>query len=58
MAVSFEELLVVLNARIHIVEAEVKTAAAFLEEIQRHVHRDGVDPGVKRRFAAETPIDL
>ena len=49
-----DEFLVVLNARVHVVEAEVETAAPFLQEIQRHVDRDGVDPGVERRFAAET----
>jgi hypothetical protein len=43
----FEELLVVLNARVHIIEAEVKTAAAFLEEVQRHVHGNGMNPGVE-----------
>ena len=54
----FEELFVVLNARIHVIEAEMKPAAAFLEEIQRHVHRDGMDPGVKGRFAAKAADGL
>ena len=52
----FEELLVVLDARVHIVEAEMKAPAALFEEIQGHVDRDGVDPGVERRFPTK-PAD-
>ena len=44
----FQELFVVLNAGIDIVEAEIESAAALLEEVQCHVHRDRVDPSVER----------
>ena len=49
----FHEFLVGLNARVHIIQAQLKSAAAFFEEIQGHVHGNGMNPGVKRGFAAE-----
>src|SRR5206468_8379267 len=39
-----------------IVEAQLKTPAAFLEKIKRHVYRNGMNPCVERRFATE-PAD-
>src|SRR5450755_4630834 len=50
----FQEFLVVLYAAIDVVQAKMITAAAFLEEVQRHVDRDGVDPSVKGRLTAKT----
>src|SRR5213080_2672375 len=51
-----DEFLVVLNAGIDIIQAELKTPATLFEKVQRHVDRDGMDPGVERRLAAE-PAD-
>src|SRR5437763_13351258 len=48
-----EEFHVVLNAGIDIVQAELETAATFFEKIQRHVHRDRMDPSVKGRLPPE-----
>ena len=43
----FHEFLVVLDAGVDVIQAQLKSAAAFFEEIQGHVHGDGMNPGVK-----------
>ena len=43
----FEELLIILDAGIDIIQAKVKPAAAFLQKIQGHVDRNGMDPGIE-----------
>ena len=53
---AFQEFLVVLNAGIDVIQAQLKTPAAFLEKIERHVHGNGMNPCVKRRLATE-PAD-
>jgi hypothetical protein len=42
------------NARVHVIQTQLKSAAALLEKIQGHIYRDRMNPGVKRRFAAES----
>ena len=44
----FDELLVVLHVRVDVIEAKREAAAALFQKIDRHVHADGVDPGVER----------
>jgi hypothetical protein len=53
---ALQELLVVLNAGIDVIEAQLKTPSAFLQKIERHIHSNGMNPCVKGRFAAE-PAD-
>ncbi len=48
-----DEFLVVLNAGIHVVQAHLVTPSALFQEVDGHIHRDRMDPGVKARLAAE-----
>src|SRR6266550_2879611 len=52
----FQEFFVVLNARVHVIQTQLKPAAALLEKIQRHIYRDRMNPGIKGRFTPE-PAD-
>jgi hypothetical protein len=44
---AFQEFLVVLDAGVDVIEAQLKTPAAFLEKVERHVHRNGMNPRIK-----------
>ena len=49
-----DELLVVLDARIHVVQTHVMTPATLLQEVDGHVYTDRVDPSVKARLTTES----
>src|SRR4029450_9372773 len=48
-------LLVAVNS-MNVIKAQLKTPAALLKKVQRHVHRDRMNPGIKGRLATE-PAD-
>jgi hypothetical protein len=50
----FDELLVVLDVAINIVQTHALPALPFLQEIEGHIDRNGVNPGVKRGLSAKS----
>ena len=56
-----DEIPVVLDAGILVIEAHGLTAVPFFQEIDAHVHRDGVHPGVETGFSLKSldgPVGL
>src|SRR5579862_9276935 len=49
----FDELLVVLDVGVNVIEAQLEMTAPLLQEVDRHVDPDGMDPGIETRFSPE-----